>query len=171
MTDAITLFEHHPTDDASYGTVAIDVSRFAELPISAMLYGKFCEHLGSNIYNGMEAQILRNPTFGDWPFGGSPERPPSGGYNIRTGVEAARAGGRASEAIIEAYEDGGAFFWYRVGTRRSVVLSPDVADLLRSQAQDAREFDRPASRAQRVEILDTSAGPAGIAQDTPLPLH
>ena len=30
--------------------------------------GKFAEHLGWNIYNGMDAQILRNPTFADYPF-------------------------------------------------------------------------------------------------------
>ena len=37
-------------------------------PIPRYITGKFTEHLGNNIYNGIEAQILRNPTFADFPF-------------------------------------------------------------------------------------------------------
>jgi hypothetical protein len=37
-------------------------------PIPAFLTGKFAEHLGFNIYNGMDAQVLRNATFADYPF-------------------------------------------------------------------------------------------------------
>lgn len=38
------------------------------LRIPDFITRKFCEHLGANIYNGMDAQILRNPTFADFPF-------------------------------------------------------------------------------------------------------
>ena len=37
-------------------------------PIPRDLAGQLCEHLGANIYNGMDAQVLRNPTFADYPF-------------------------------------------------------------------------------------------------------
>ena len=37
-------------------------------PIPRNITGKFCEHLYFNITNGMDAQILRNPTFSDYPF-------------------------------------------------------------------------------------------------------
>jgi hypothetical protein len=60
------LLVHTPHADSAKATLSIDASRNSALPISPLLYGKFCEHLGTNIYNGMEAQILRNPTFGAW---------------------------------------------------------------------------------------------------------
>ena len=37
--------------------------RPARRPISRYLFGKFTEHLGANVYNGIWAQILRNPGF------------------------------------------------------------------------------------------------------------
>ena len=67
-TPAESLFEHVRGDDAARAEVAIDVSRRAGQPINPLLYAKFCEHLGSNVYNGMDAQILLNPTFGQWTF-------------------------------------------------------------------------------------------------------
>jgi hypothetical protein len=36
--------------------------------IPRFITGTFAEHLRDNIYNGMCAQILRNPTFVDYPF-------------------------------------------------------------------------------------------------------
>ncbi len=36
--------------------------------IPRYITGKFAEHLGANIYHGMDAQVLRNPTLADWPF-------------------------------------------------------------------------------------------------------
>jgi len=38
-------------------------------PIPRNITGKFCEHLYFNITNGMDAQILRNPTFSDYGAG------------------------------------------------------------------------------------------------------
>src|SRR5271157_3541953 len=49
-------------------TIRVFVHERAPLPIPTYITGKFCEHLGSNIYQGMDAQILRNPTFADYPF-------------------------------------------------------------------------------------------------------
>ena len=36
--------------------------------VPQFLTGKFAEHLGWNIYNGMDAQVLRNPTFATYSF-------------------------------------------------------------------------------------------------------
>jgi hypothetical protein len=44
-------------------------------PIPRNITGKFCEHLFFNITNGMDAQILRNPTFSDYPFRTGQESP------------------------------------------------------------------------------------------------
>jgi alpha-N-arabinofuranosidase len=41
----------------------IQADRPARRPISRYLFGKFTEHLGENVYNGLWAQILRNPGF------------------------------------------------------------------------------------------------------------
>lgn len=53
---------------AEQAEVIVHPDRSSGPPISKYLTGKFCEHLGSNIYQGMDAQILRNPTMADWPF-------------------------------------------------------------------------------------------------------
>jgi alpha-N-arabinofuranosidase len=157
-----SLFEHVPGTDDGQATVVIDLTRRAERPISPLLYGKFCEHLGSNIYNGMDAQILLNPTFGQWAFGAGDDTVNGGSrletdpVRIRTAIE-----GRArrlelpdASALVEAYESGGACFWQRVGPADAVRLSPDVAP--------------SGSRAQRVEVL---SGRGGIGQWTYLPAH
>ncbi len=59
-------------DDPAASTeamVRIRAGQQAPQPISKYITGKFCEHLGTNIYNGMDAQILRNPTLAEYPFG------------------------------------------------------------------------------------------------------
>jgi len=164
MSETPRLFTHVGATDAGRAELAVDLATRADRPISPMLYGKFCEHLGSNIYHGMEAQILRNPTFGPWLFGGAPQ-PPDGGYGplydpqkLRATIahHAARWGVDDAEPLVEAWQDGCAFFWARVGPAERVRLSPDVGP--------------NACRAQRVEIL-AGEGDAGIAQRAFLPLH
>src|ERR1035441_3627471 len=54
-----------PADEA---TLLIHAGELAPSRLPRNLAGQFCEHLGANIYNGMDAQILRNPTFADYPF-------------------------------------------------------------------------------------------------------
>jgi alpha-N-arabinofuranosidase len=44
----------------------------AKTPVSRMLYGKFTEHLGANVYNGAWAQILRNTGFEPGDYFGRP---------------------------------------------------------------------------------------------------
>ena len=61
------LFSFRPSEDAGRARVTVDLEARSPVRVSPLLFGKFCEHLGSNIYGGMEAQVLRNPTFGAWP--------------------------------------------------------------------------------------------------------
>jgi len=144
----------------------IDASVRSEIPISRRLTGKFCEHLGSNIYNGMCAQILVNSTFAAWPFGAHGEDPPDGGRafesdprRIETGVRNMAVGFGLPEAaagdLCRDYRDGLAFGWLREkGTRGgAVVVSPDAG--------------KHGGRAQRVEVEPGG----GIAQYLYLPLH
>jgi alpha-L-arabinofuranosidase len=155
------LFQHRSDADATRAELAVDVSMHSDRPISPLLYGKFCEHLGGNIYNGMDAQIVRNPTFGSWPFGGGDA--PDGGYVASLGVEEARKvlSHRLEawcvqdvERLVEAYEDSGALLWHRIGPRERVRLSPDIGP--------------NGCRAQRVEILGEGSS-CGIGQWLYLP--
>ncbi len=64
------LFETRRSGDWS-AEIEVFAGRRAERPVSRLLYGKFCEHLGSNIYNGIWAQVLRNPGFEPWHLFGN----------------------------------------------------------------------------------------------------
>jgi hypothetical protein len=54
-------------DDPAGATLRILAGERSPHRIPALITGKFAEHLGSNILNGMDAQILRNPTIGPIP--------------------------------------------------------------------------------------------------------
>jgi len=160
------LFQHAKRDDASHASLVVDAGARGKHVISPLLYGKFCEHLGANIYNGMEAQILRNPTFGKWRFGAG-ESQIDGGVQPQVDFEkiaqsvrhhTARMGLPDQDALLESYKDGAAFWWHRLGAKDEVRLSPDVGP--------------HGGRAQRVEVLNASANEErGIAQWTYLPLQ
>ena len=133
-------------------------------PIPRHITGKFAEHLGSNILNGMDAQILRNPTFAEFPFA-TGQTTPDGivtfqfdreriGQQLRQG--ASRLGWPEGEigSLVEARDDGLACWWLRAGPRGSVQVSPDTAPF--------------GGRAQRIEVRSPGEG---IAQWTYLPLH
>ena len=136
----------------------------APQPIPKYITGKFCEHLGSNIYQGMDAQILRNPTFADYPFGDgrmSPDGvtafqsdPREIGRQLRQ--QAQRIGWPEGELdrLVQDREQGLACWWVREGSIESVQVSPDTGPY--------------GGRAQRVQV----GKPAnGIAQWIFLPLH
>jgi alpha-N-arabinofuranosidase len=142
--------------------------------------GKFCEHLspgrgwhpealgnninkGDNIYNGMEAQVLRNPTFGAYEFPAQTD--PDGvllpHYEREQISRTIHRWGpfqgwpeNELDRLVESYEDGLACWWTRVGPRAAVKVSPDTGSA--------------GGRAQRVEV---KAAGQGIAQWTYLPLH
>ena len=130
-------------------------------PIPRNITGKFCEHLYFNITNGMDAQILRNPTFSDYPFRTGQESPDGVATfhyerqqiesNIRSSAE--RWGWPDSEidALIKSRNEAMACFWTKLGP---VEASPDTGPY--------------GGRAQRIQ---TRAVGQGIAQWTWLPLH
>lgn len=70
MHKADQLFEWRRANSWS-AEIHVSVSRRASQRVSRFLYGKFCEHLGNNIYNGIWAQILRNPGFEPWELFGN----------------------------------------------------------------------------------------------------
>jgi alpha-N-arabinofuranosidase len=152
---------YRDTGDASNAAIRVGRPAAGEEPIGPYLTGKFCEHLGANIYRGMHAQVLQNPTFGDWPFADGMR--PDGGI-ARTADEAriaARIEARATQEgwpeparLVEARRDGLAYGWIREGARDRVRVSPDAGP--------------HGGRAQRVEM---AAAGEGIAQWIRLPLH
>ncbi len=166
MSTNFTYLEHTPQGDTSRASLAIDASACAPHRVPPYLYGKFCEHLGSNIYNGMEAQILHNPTFGKWSFVSGTDLV-NGGVLVDASLEtvkwyanrsAERKGWVSPEAVMESYQSGLAFGWIRLGSKENVRFSPDTGPRN--------------NRAQRVEVLRSDGNvPQGLAQDTYLPLH
>jgi alpha-N-arabinofuranosidase len=133
----------------------------SEYPIPRYITGKFCEHLYFNITNGMDAQILRNPTFSDYPFRTGQDTPDGIATfhyerqqierSIRNSAE--RWGWPESEidGLIKSRNEAMACFWIKLGP---VEASPDTGPY--------------GGRAQRVQ---TRAAGQGIAQWTWLPLH
>jgi len=130
-------------------------------PIPRNITGKFCEHLYFNITNGMDAQILRNPTFSDYPFR-TGQNSPDGiatfhfdrkeiESNIRN--SAGRWGWPETEidGLISSRNEALACCWTKLGP---VETSPDTGSY--------------GGRAQRIR---TRAAGQGIAQWTWLPLH
>ncbi|MHB8520279.1 MAG: alpha-L-arabinofuranosidase C-terminal domain-containing protein [Limisphaerales bacterium] len=150
--------------DASRATLRVRTADRGLYPIPAYLTGKFAEHLGANIYNGMDAQIVRNPTFADYPFW-SGQMTPDGVTrfqidDVKINQELRRQATRqgwpesALDGLVAARADGLACFWTRIGTRESVQVSPDAGP--------------NGGRAQRVQVR---AAGEGLAQWAYLPLH
>jgi alpha-N-arabinofuranosidase len=142
-------------------SLVIYAAEKSEYPIPRNITGKFCEHLFFNITNGMDAQILRNPTFSDYPFRTGQDTPDGVATfhyerqqiesNIRNSAE--RWGWPNSEidALIKSRNEAVACFWTKLGP---VEASPDTGPYR--------------GRAQRIR---THAAGQGIAQWTWLPLH
>ena len=142
-------------------SLVVHASQKSEYPIPRHITGKFCEHLYFNITNGMDAQILRNPTLCDYPFR-TGQTSPDGvamfhfsreeiAKRIRNG--AGRWGWPESEveALIQSRNEALACWWTKLG---AVVCSPDTGPY--------------GGRAQRV---DAGRAGQGVAQWTWLPLH
>ncbi|MGE5611549.1 MAG: alpha-L-arabinofuranosidase C-terminal domain-containing protein [Bacillota bacterium] len=144
--------------------VQVRVSERLPQAVPVYITGKFAEHLGSNIYNGMCAEILRNPTFAEYPFwtgGMTPDGRTM--FHSEEGKITAEIRGLAGrlrwpegdvQNLIDSRADGMAFWWMRVGSRQAVGVSPDTGPY--------------GGRAQRVEVQATGGG---IAQWVYLPLH
>lgn len=144
-------------------TLTVRAGERAAHRIPRFLTGKFCEHLGANIYNGMDAQVLRNPTLADFPLS-TGQMTPDGLVTFHFEREkidselrrqAARSGWPDSHIpeMLNARAAGLAAFWGRVGTATEVDPSPDTGP--------------HGGRAQRLQLKPG----AGIKQWTWLPLH
>jgi len=158
------LRQLRPATDPSRAILRIHTRQRAAHPIPRAITGKFAEHLGFNIYNGMDAQILRNPTFADYPFW-TGQMSPDGLTKFhwedqRIHEELRRLATRFGwpetelDGLVQAHGDGLASFWTRVGPRAAVTVSPDTGP--------------HGGRAQR---LQASAAGQGLAQWIWLPLH
>jgi alpha-N-arabinofuranosidase len=162
----ISLFKHQVSRDASRAQLAIDLSIRSPHPVNPLLYGKFTEHLGQNIYNGIDAQILTNPTFEKWHFS-SGDNLIDGGFKEETDLEklavqlshhARWLGLPPGNTLWSDYKDGAAWGWMRWGPKGSILLSPDAGPT--------------GGRAQRIEIGKVSEGQRyGLFQPLHLPLH
>lgn len=151
---ALRHLENGPDESAATLRVMAD----APLPyhIPPLITGKFAEHLGENIYNGMSAQILRNPTLADYPFN-SGEMNPDGVVRFQSDRDRIARALRQTATRWgwpEPELDGLAAFWTKEGSQPEVGSSPDTGPY--------------GGRAQRVEVKGTGQG---IAQWTYLPLH
>ncbi|UCG57965.1 MAG: hypothetical protein JSU70_00385 [Phycisphaerales bacterium] len=147
-----------PVEKASLIVYASEKSKH---PIARNITGKFCEHLFFNITNGMDAQILKNPTFSDYPFRTgqmSPDGVATFHFDadeiariIRNGAR--RWGWPESEvgALVQSRKEALACWWTKLG---GVQTSPDTGPF--------------GGRAQRVQAHEPGQG---IAQWTWLPLH
>ena len=162
MSSSPKLLEYQVSQEPGHAELRLDTEKRSANSVSPLLFGKFCEHLGSNIYHGMEAQILFTGTFSKWRFSAG-DNHPDGGVREESDSEritqliqarAHRMGWPDHEPVRAAYFSGSAFGWFRNGTTEQVVLSPDVGP--------------HGERAQRVEVL---VGQHGIGQWTHLPLH
>jgi alpha-N-arabinofuranosidase len=160
---SLKIRQFRETKDPAQATLRVRAAQRSPHLISKYITGKFCEHLGFNVYNGMDAQILRNPTFADYPFW-TGQMTPDGVTKFQCEDDrisqelrrlATRFGWPAKEleGLVAARADGLACFWSRVGSREAVEVSPDTGP--------------SGGRAQRVRVH--SAG-EGIGQWTPLPL-
>ena len=160
------LFRHTVSSDPGKASLKVDLQTRSPFAVNPYLYGKFTEHLGQNIYNGIESQILMNPTFGKWCFSAG-DNPVDGGARIESDMKkiAAQVQGHArwlgltyANTLLEDYQDGAAFGWVRTGAKQQILLSPDAG---------------PAgNRAQRFEVFKASSDqPEGLRQWIYLPLH
>jgi alpha-N-arabinofuranosidase len=162
----LVLLRHLPSNDPRRAVLRIDVATRSPHRVNPFLYGKFTEHLGQNIYNGIDAQILMNPTFGKWAFSAG-DSLIDGGATVESDLGKIAAqierysrwlGLPNPSLLLESYKEGAAFGWMRTGSKKEVVLSPDVGD--------------SGNRAQRIEVVHASEQrPQGIMQYVFLPLH
>lgn len=142
-------FEEAPVEAAH---IEIRAAERAAQPVSRYLYGKFTEHLWWNVYNGLWAQILKNPSFESWELIGEdwkriPEWMRRGGFPEMF----------PAMKIPQAAGGGVAPWWLPWGKAAGVDYSLE-GDALNSE------------RCQRMAASSVEGG-AGIEQPVFLPLH
>ncbi len=152
-----------PSGDGAAEKASLVVRAAQKSPyrVPRFLTGKFCEHLYFNVTNGMDAQILKNPTFSDYPFSTGQMSPDGVATFYYSKDDIARAlrgdAGRWGwptsdiEGIIKSRNESVACWWAKLG---NVEASPDTGPY--------------GGRAQRIA---TRAAGQGLFQWTWLPLH
>jgi len=134
-------------------TAEIEVfpARRAVERVSRLLYGKFCEHLGSNIYNGIWAQVLRNPGFEPWRLFGNDAQIAHKLAGLEREFQV--------KGLAASQKRGVAFPWAPCGQGEATF------------EQDKQEpFNSETS--QRIEVTSLPKdATAGVAQPLCLPLH
>lgn len=158
-----SLLTHSESADPSMARLRIDAGNRADYRVEPKLFGKFCEHLGRNIYHGMDAGVLVNPTFGHWPFSAGTHHPDGGAIaeqdedRILARIQAYcdRYELPAPRRHWEAYFDAIAFGWLPYDDTGDTVWSPDTGP--------------NADRVQRVTLRES--GRNGVVQFGYLPLH
>ena len=166
MPERVELFEHRAAVETGQARVEIDAGVRSSYRVSPRLLGKFCEHLGANIYHGMEAQVLFNPTFGRWSFTAprSAASAPDGGVvaEANRAAIAQQASGAArrfglheTELLMRDLEDGCAFGWVRLGEVEDV-RPPEAKVATRgAEVADLAAFSPIVDRLQ-VHLTETS---------------
>jgi alpha-N-arabinofuranosidase len=164
MEQHTSIRQVRPSDSQTNASLVVNTQERSTNTIPKFITAKFCEHLGNNIYNGMDAQILRNPTLADFPFWSGQASPDGVGTFLFDGErikqelrqQAGRMGWPDTDLnrLGEGRDDGLACWWVREGSRDAIQVSPDAG---------------PAGgRAQRIEC---KASGQGIAQWVFMPLH
>ena len=149
---------------AKEATIRVRAAERAKEAIPKYITGKFCEHLGTNIYNGMDAQILRNPTFAEFPFsagqharrpGGVPNRPRADRPpNAAAGQADRLAGGARS-----------------TGSSRPARTRWPAGGFAPAAGRRCKSVPTPARTAAARSACKCAKAGEGIAQWTCLPLH
>jgi hypothetical protein len=142
-------------------SLVVHADQKSAYPVPRFVTGKFCEHLYFNVTNGMDAQILKNPTFCDYPFSTgqiSPDGVATFHYSrdeIARAIrgDAERWGWPTSDidGLVKSRNEAVACWWAKLG---DVQASPDTGPY--------------GGRAQRIAAR---ASGQGIMQWTWLPLH
>jgi len=164
VTSLLPIRNAGAAEDIQAGGKAFLIVHAAEksqYPVPRYLTGKFCEHLYFNITNGMEAQILKNPTFSDYPFSTGQLSPDGIATFLYARDDIARAirndAGRWGwpqsevENLVKSRNEAVACWWAKLGP---VEASPDTGPC--------------GGRAQRIAAHEAGQG---IQQWTWLPLH
>jgi alpha-N-arabinofuranosidase len=148
VAQPLTEFEEAPPGEAR---IEIQARERAARPVSRYLYGKFTEHLWWNVYNGLWAQILKNPSFESWELlGDGWKRIPE--WFRRGGFPDAFPALRVSET-----PGGGVAPWWL-----------PWGDAKAEYALESGAFN--SERCQKISAASVAGG-AGIEQPVFLPLH
>ena len=151
-----------PAGDAvEKASLVVHAAEKSPYNVPRFITGKFCEHLYFNVTNGMDAQILKNPTFCDYPFSTGQISPDGVATFHFSKEEIARAiRGDAErwgwppadiEGLVKSRNEAVACWWAKLG---DVQASPDTGPY--------------GGRAQRIAVRQPGQG---IVQWTWLPLH